>query len=166
MKKFWQFPLLKAKKTEKEKFPGGYYTTTVEAYIPVSGRGIQAATSHCLGQNFAKMFNIIFEAENQTKQLVWQNSWGFTTRSIGIMTMVHSDNKGLVLPPRVAPYQYVIVPIVVKDETENNTIQQKMKELHSQLQKAGIRGFLDNRAIYTPGYKYNHWELKRSSHST
>jgi len=92
--------------------------------------------------------------------LVWQNSWGFTTRSIGIMTMVHSDNKGLVLPPRVAPYQYIIVPIVVKDETENNTIQQKMKDLHQSLQKAGIRGFLDNRSNYTPGYKYNHWELK------
>lgn len=95
-------------------FHTGHYTTTVESFIPATGRGIQGATSHCLGQNFAKMFKIEFEDDKGAKQLAWQNSWGLTTRTIGVMVMVHSDNKGLVLPPRVAPLQVVIVPIIFK----------------------------------------------------
>lgn len=89
-------PVIKGRKSESEKFPGGLYTTTVEAFIPESGRGIQGATSHCLGQNFAKMFKIEVEGEQGEKSLVWQNSWGLTTRSIGVMTMIHGDDKGLV----------------------------------------------------------------------
>ena len=96
-------PVIRGNKTEAEKFAGALYTTTVEAFIPGSGRGIQAATSHCLGQNFGKMFGIDFEDEAGKKQTVWQNSWGMTTRCIGIMIMLHSDSKGLVLPPRWAP---------------------------------------------------------------
>jgi prolyl-tRNA synthetase len=76
-----------------------------QAFVAATGRGIQGGTSHCLGQNFAKMFEIEFEAEDKTKQMVWQNSWGLTTRTIGVMIMVHGDDKGLVLPPRVAPCQ-------------------------------------------------------------
>lgn len=78
---------------------------TPQAFIPETGRGIQGATSHCLGQNFSRMFNIEFETEEKTKQHAWQNSWGLTTRTLGVMVMTHSDDKGLVLPPRVAPKQ-------------------------------------------------------------
>jgi len=95
-------PVIKGTKTEAEKFAGAAYTTTVEAFIPGSGRGIQAATSHNLGQNFANMFGIHFEDSQGAKRTVWQNSWGMTTRSIGIMIMLHADDKGLVLPPQVA----------------------------------------------------------------
>lgn len=99
-------PVVKGKKTEKEKFAGGDFTTTVEAYIGASGRAIQGATSHHLGQNFSKMFEIVFEDPvTAEKRYVHQNSWGITTRTIGVLTMVHGDNKGLVLPPPVASIQ-------------------------------------------------------------
>jgi len=107
-------PVVKGKKTEEEKFAGALYTTTVEAFIDSSGRAIQGGTSHCLGQNFSKAFGIEFEGKNKEKQLVWQNSWGLSTRTIGVLVMVHGDDKGLVLPPRVAPVQVVIVPIKTK----------------------------------------------------
>mmetsp|Transcript_29350 Transcript_29350/g.48675 ORF Transcript_29350/g.48675 Transcript_29350/m.48675 type:complete len:486 (+) Transcript_29350:44-1501(+) len=90
-------PVIKGKKTEKEKFAGGDYTTTVEAFIPATGRAIQGATSHSLGQNFGKMFKIEFEDKDSKKAIPWQNSWGFTTRSIGVMVMLHSDDKGALL---------------------------------------------------------------------
>ena len=104
-------PVIPGVKSEKEKFAGGLYTTTVEAFVPATGRGIQGATSHCLGQNFAKMFQIEYENKNGGRSMVWQNSWGCTTRTIGVAIMVHGDNKGLVLPPRVAPLQVVVVTI-------------------------------------------------------
>ena len=107
-------PVVKGRKTEKEKFAGGHMTTTVEAYIHGSGRAIQGATSHNLGQNFGKMFDITFQDEKGTSQVAWQTSWGLTTRTIGVMVMVHGDDAGLVLPPRVAPLQVVIVPIISK----------------------------------------------------
>ena len=91
--------------------------TTVEAYIPGSGRAIQGATSHNLGQNFGKMFDIKFQDEKGQSQIAWQTSWGLTTRTIGVMVMVHGDDKGLVMPPRVAPLQVVIVPILSKKLT-------------------------------------------------
>jgi bifunctional glutamyl/prolyl-tRNA synthetase len=107
-------PVIKGKKTEKEKFAGADWTTTIEAFISASGRGIQAATSHHLGQNFSKMFGIEFEAPaSSQKQFVYQNSWGLTTRTIGILTMVHADNIGLVLPPRVACYQVKLVLFIL-----------------------------------------------------
>uniref|UniRef100_A0A158Q904 glutamate--tRNA ligase n=1 Tax=Elaeophora elaphi TaxID=1147741 RepID=A0A158Q904_9BILA len=103
-------PVTKGRKSEKEKFAGGDFTTTVEAYVPINGRGIQGATSHHLGQNFSKMFDISFEdPETGKKTFAWQNSWGMTTRTIGAMIMIHSDNDGLVLPPRVAPVQVSIL---------------------------------------------------------
>ena len=151
-------PVTKGKKTEVEKFAGGYYTTTVEAYIPATARGIQGATSHCLGQNFGKMFNIEFEDEKGNKQIPWQNSWGCTTRSIGVMVMVHGDNMGLVLPPRVAPVQVVIVPVVYKDSADK--LNAAAAELEAQLKAAGVRVTMDARTNYTAGWKYNHWEQK------
>ncbi|KAL6609428.1 hypothetical protein ACP70R_039397 [Stipagrostis hirtigluma subsp. patula] len=102
---FLAVPVFKGRKSEMEKFAGGIYTTTVEAFIPNTGCGIQGATSHFLGQNFAKIFDITFENEKGSREMVWQNSWAYTTRSIGVMIMTHGDDKGLVLPPRVASVQ-------------------------------------------------------------
>jgi prolyl-tRNA synthetase len=152
-------PVIKGTKSENEKFPGGHYTTTIEAFVPSTGRAIQAATSHCLGQNFAKMFDIQFEDDKGEKQYAWQNSWGLTTRSIGITVMVHGDNKGLVLPPRVAPVQVVVIPILYKDK-DNAVIVTKGKEISKLLSAQGFRTHLDDREGYNPGWKYNHWELK------
>jgi len=155
-------PVIKGKKSENEKFAGGLYTTTVEAFIPTTGRGIQGATSHCLGQNFSKMFDIQFENDKEEKQYAWQNSWGLTTRSIGVMIMVHSDDKGLVLPPKVAPTQVVIVPILLSSQQESEKKEQiaKAESIMQNLKSMGFRVHLDDRLGYSPGWKYNHWELK------
>ena len=152
-------PVIKGMKTEEEKFPGGEHTTTCEAYISGSGRAIQGATSHNLGQNFGKMFNIVYEDEKKEKKMPWQTSWGLTTRSIGVSIMVHGDDKGLVLPPRVAPKQAVIIPIVGKD-TNQGDLSDYTNSLYKKLKVKGIRVELDDRANYTPGWKYNHWEQK------
>ncbi|KAI5818769.1 hypothetical protein BZA77DRAFT_364048 [Pyronema omphalodes] len=164
-------PTIPGKKTEKEKFAGGLYTTTCEGYIPATGRGIQGATSHCLGQNFSKMFNITVEdpswkdgmPEDQKKLHVWQNSWGLSTRVIGVMVMVHGDNKGLVLPPNAAQYQVVIVPCGITAKTtdeQRKTLLDAVLDLEKELKDAGIRAFADVRDTYSPGYKFNDWELK------
>eukprot|EP01120_Amphizonella_sp_Union-15-10_P006502 TRINITY_DN2103_c0_g1_i1.p1 TRINITY_DN2103_c0_g1~~TRINITY_DN2103_c0_g1_i1.p1 ORF type:complete len:505 (-),score=85.79 TRINITY_DN2103_c0_g1_i1:163-1677(-) len=151
-------PVVKGKKSEKEKFAGGFYTTTCEAFVPSNGRAIQAATSHCLGQNFSKMFNIEFEDVTGGKSYAWQNSWGLSTRSIGVLVMVHGDNKGLRLPPRAAPIQAVIVPIYQKDNQA--VLVDKANEILKILVKHGIRTHFDDRVNYKPGWKYNHWETK------
>ncbi|KAG6885564.1 hypothetical protein C0993_012807 [Termitomyces sp. T159_Od127] len=161
-------PVIPGIKSEKEKFAGGLYTTTLEGFIPTSGRGIQAATSHCLGQNFSRpeMFNIFVEDPNDPaggKTYVWQNSWGLSTRTIGVMVMVHGDNQGLVLPPRVASIQVVIVPcgITAKSSDEQRAkINDACEELAKTLKKSGIRAKADLRDGYTPGYKFNDWEQK------
>lgn len=158
-------PVVKGRKTEKEKFAGGDYTTTVEAYISASGRAIQGATSHHLGQNFSRMFEIVFEDPKRPgeKQLAYQNSWGITTRTIGVLTMVHGDNMGLVLPPRVACLQVVIIPCGITatlPETEKELLLAQCSKYLSRLQKADIRVKADLRDNYSPGWKFNHWELK------
>lgn len=156
-------PVVAGKKTEKEKFAGGLYTTTVEAFVPAVGRGIQGATSHCLGQNFSKMFDICVESGDGQHEYVWQNSWGFSTRSIGTCVMVHSDNQGLVLPPRVAGYQVVIVPVGITAKTgaeEKERIMAAVKAIQQDLQGQGIRVHADLRDNYTPGWKFNDWEVK------
>uniref|UniRef100_A0A8C1L7Q5 Bifunctional glutamate/proline--tRNA ligase n=1 Tax=Cyprinus carpio TaxID=7962 RepID=A0A8C1L7Q5_CYPCA len=158
-------PVVKGKKTEKEKFAGGDYTTTVEAYISASGRAIQGATSHHLGQNFSKMFEIVFEDPKKPgeKQLAYQNSWGITTRTIGVLTMVHGDNMGLVLPPRVACLQVIIIPCGITatlPEAEKELLFAQCSKYLSRLQKADIRVKTDLRDNYSPGWKFNHWELK------
>jgi len=152
-------PTIPGYKTEKEKFAGGHSTTTVEAYIPVSGRAIQGATSHHLGQNFGKMFDINYQDEKGESQTVWQTSWGLTTRTIGVMIMVHGDDTGLVLPPRVAPLQAVIVPIVSKKCPLEN-LSSYCEGILKSLQDKDIRCKLDDRLIYNPGWKYAHWEQK------
>ena len=128
-------PVVPGYKTEEEKFAGGHQTTTVEAYIAGSGRAIQGATSHNLGQNFGKMFDITFQDTAGKSQTVWQTSWGLTTRTIGVMVMVHGDDQGLVLPPRIAPLQVVIVPIFTKKFTSEEAqpyCESILKDLHDQ----------------------------------
>jgi prolyl-tRNA synthetase len=156
-------PMIKGMKSEKEKFAGALYTTTIEGFIPSVGRGIQGATSHCLGQNFSKMFKIAVEGKDGEPEYVWQNSWGFTTRSIGVMVMTHADNNGLVLPPRVASIQIVIVPVGITAKTtaeEEEQIRAKCENLVSTLEASGIRAKADLRDNVTPGWKFNQWELK------
>jgi len=153
-------PMIKGTKTKNETFPGADYSMTVEGYIPGSGRGIQGATSHCLGQNFAKMFGITFLDEKQKTKMVIQNSWGFTTRSVGVMIMNHSDNKGLVLPPKVAQIQVVIIPIYHTKKIKAEILDAKCIEIESVLKENGLRVYFDNRSGKKPGYKFNEWELK------
>lgn len=150
-------PVIKGQKSELERFAGGYYTTTIETIIPNNGRGIQCATSHCLGQNFSHMFKIWFEDETGKKQYVWQNSWGLTTRTLGVMVMWHGDDKGLVLPPRVASTQVIIIPIPVKNEIDK--VNAKCKEIAEELKGYGVRVEIDERDNYHAGWKFNHWEL-------
>ncbi|CDK25481.1 unnamed protein product [Kuraishia capsulata CBS 1993] len=159
-------PVVKGKKTEKEKFAGGLYTTTCEGYIPTTGRGIQGATSHCLGQNFSKMFNITVESPegpDKPKINVWQNSWGLSTRVIGVMVMIHSDNKGLVIPPRVSQNQVVIIPVGITAKTtkeEEDSIYAACKKLEARLRASDVRVIADYRNNYSPGWKFSDWELK------
>jgi len=162
-------PVIPGVKSEKEKFAGGLYTTTVEGFIPTTGRGIQGGTSHCLGQNFSKMFNITVEdpaargQEKKDKLHVWQNSWGLSTRSIGVMVMVHGDDKGLVLPPRVAQLQVVVIPTGITAKTSDEMREKLYDEadrIAKELVKVGVKAKADLREGYTPGFKYNDWELK------
>ncbi|KAF7100569.1 hypothetical protein CFC21_102064 [Triticum aestivum] len=167
---FLAVPVSKGRKSEMEKFAGGLYTTSVEAFIPNTGRGIQAATSNCLGQNFAKMFEIFFEGENDPTQkkknkkdkrsLVWQNSWAYTTRSIGVMVMTHGDDKGLVLPPRVAPIQVIVIPDPLLEDADTAAIKGVCETIVYTLNQAGIRADLDARENHAPEWKYSHWEMK------
>ncbi|KAK7823141.1 proline--trna ligase [Quercus suber] len=152
-------PVIKGKKSELEKFAGGLYTTSVEAFVPNTGRGIQGATSHCLGQNFAKMFEINFENEKGEKGMAWQNSWAYSTRTIGVMVMVHGDDKGLVLPPKVASVQVIVIPVPYKD-ADTQGIYDACSATVASLTEAGIRAKADFRDNYSPGWKYSHWELK------
>ncbi len=156
LKELLAVPALLGIKSTKEKFAGALYTTSGEVILP-NGKAIQAFTSHSLGQNFAKAFEITFLDKDKNKQYVWQNSWGFTTRTIGIMTMIHSDNKGLVIPPRVAPIQVVIVPIMTKENKEK--VLEEARKLYTGI-KDKYRVRLDDREGYTSGWKFNEWELK------
>jgi prolyl-tRNA synthetase len=151
-------PVLTGKKTENQKFAGALYTTTLEALMP-DGKALQMGTSHHLGQHFSKVFDIKFLDKNEKEQYVWQTSWGFSTRMIGAMVMLHGDDKGLVLPPKIAPVQVVIVPIPYK-EANAESIQTKAKELCRKLQKHDVSVIVDDRAEYTPGWKFNDWEMR------
>ncbi|PWN88352.1 putative proline-tRNA ligase [Acaromyces ingoldii] len=165
-------PVVPGVKSEKEKFAGGFYTTTVEGFVPTTGRGIQGGTSHCLGQNFSKMFNITVDDPKATdetrgtpegKLFVWQNSWGLSTRTIGVMVMVHGDDKGLVMPPRVSQIQTVIVPCGISAKMtpkEKDTILDACEETARSLREAGIRAKADLRENYSTGFKFNDWELR------
>lgn len=149
-------PVISGLKSEREKFAGALRTYTIEALM-FDGRALQAGTSHNLGQHFAKVFDITFLDKDDERKYVWQTSWGVSTRLLGGLIMVHGDNRGLRLPPRVAPVQVVLVPIMPKGKKEE--VKEEIGKLHDEL-KGNFRVKLDDREEYTPGWKFNQWEMK------
>ncbi|GER38544.1 proline-tRNA ligase [Striga asiatica] len=157
---FLSVPVIKGTKSEHEKFAGGLYTTTVEAFVPNTGCGVQGATSNCLGQNFAKMFEINFENEKGENTMVWQNSWAYTTRTLGLMVMIHGDNKGLVLPPKVASLQAIVIPDLSDNDANVRMIFDACTKTVKQLLADGIRAEADFRDNYSHACKNSYWEMK------
>jgi prolyl-tRNA synthetase len=151
-------PVLAGLKSEREKFVGAVYTTTVEAVMP-DGLALQMGTSHNLGQNFSKPFEIRFIGRDKQYHFAWQTSWGVSWRLIGAIVMTHGDDKGLILPPRVTPIQIVIIPINYKAE-DTEPVTTKVRETAGLLKQAGITVHIDDRDQYTPGWKFHNWELK------
>ena len=151
-------PVTTGKKSEKEKFVGAVYTTTMESIMP-DGKALQMGTSHFLGQNFSKPFEVKFADKDNVEHFAWQTSWGVSWRLIGAMIMAHGDDQGLVLPPKVAPTQVVIVPIYRNDEGKDKVLP-KVKEIQDSLEAQDIRVQVDNREGLSPGYKFNDWEMK------
>jgi len=151
-------PILVGKKTEREKFKGAVYTTTMEAMMP-DGKALQMGTSHHLGQKFSIPFEIKYLGKDEKEHYGWTTSWGLSWRLIGAAILSHGDDRGLILPPRIAPTQVVIIPIFYK-ETDQKDISDEVKHLSSQLEQIGIRTLIDDRAQYTPGWKYHEWEMK------
>jgi prolyl-tRNA synthetase len=150
-------PVIDGQKSESEKFAGASRTYSIEGLMR-DGRALQAGTSHNLGQNFARAFGIQFQGRDKTLQYVWTTSWGVSTRLIGGVIMTHGDDNGLVLPPRIAPYQVVIVPIAKGNWQE--TVLPRAREIADVLRARGVRVFLDDRDTYTPGWKFAEWELR------
>ncbi|MEN2984065.1 MAG: proline--tRNA ligase [Dictyoglomaceae bacterium] len=150
-------PVIAGVKTENEKFAGALRTYSVEVLLS-DGRALQAGTSHNLGQHFAKAFNITFQDIDGERKYVWQTSWGVSTRVIGALIMTHGDDFGLVLPPRVAPYQIVIIPIW-KEEKDKEKVYEYVDDIALVL-KEHFRVFVDKDEEHTPGWKFNEWELK------
>ncbi len=151
-------PVLRGYKSESEKFAGAVNTYTIEALMQ-DGKALQAGTSHFLGQNFAKAFDVKFTGKDGQLDYVWGTSWGVTTRMIGALVMAHSDDDGLVLPPRLAPIQIVLVPIY-KTEEQANAIAAKAMEIKKNLVSQGYRVHFDNRDTHKPGWKFAEYELK------
>ena len=151
-------PVTTGKKSEKEKFVGAVYTTTMESIMP-DGKALQMGTSHFLGQNFSKPFDVKFADKDNVEHFAWQSSWGISWRLIGAMIMTHGDDKGLVLPPKVAPIQVVIIPIYRNDDGKDKVLP-KVEEIQEYLESKQIRVHIDDRRELSPGYKFNDWELK------
>ncbi|MBI2105490.1 proline--tRNA ligase [Candidatus Woesearchaeota archaeon] len=154
-KELLALPVITGKKSEKEKFAGAHYTLSIESIMP-DGKALQMGTSHNLGQGFARSFKINFLGKDGKEHMPWQNSWGVTTRLIGALAMMHGDDKGLILPPKVAIHKIVLVPILFKDSQEK--VLKKAKELEKKLKKYDC--LLDDRGGYSAGWKFNEWEVK------
>jgi prolyl-tRNA synthetase len=153
-------PVIKGYKSDSERFAGADDTFTIEALMQ-DGKALQAGTSHFLGQNFAKAFDVEFQTAEGKKEHVWATSWGVSTRLIGGLIMTHSDDEGLVLPPKLAPYQVVIIPFLNKKKAEQNEILlDKAYEIKSELAKFGIRVQIDTDVTKRPGFKFAEYELK------
>ncbi|MGB4868662.1 MAG: proline--tRNA ligase [Candidatus Promineifilaceae bacterium] len=151
-------PVIRGVKSDAERFAGANETLTIEAMMG-DGKALQSGTSHNLGQNFAKAFDIQYLDPNNQLQHCWTTSWGLSTRFIGAIIMTHGDDQGLILPPRLAPYQTVIVPIYKKD-AEKTAVLAATARIKAELEDAGIRVHVDDRENLTPGYKFNDWELR------
>ena len=155
---FMGIPVIQGTKTESERFAGAVETYCIEALMQ-DGKALQAGTAHFLGQNFAKAFDVKFANKEGKLEHVWATSWGVSTRLMGALIMTHSDDKGLVLPPNLAPFQVVIVPIF-KGEEQRKLVVDHATKIFDSLQAVGIRVKLDDRDTHTPGYKFNDYELK------
>jgi prolyl-tRNA synthetase len=152
-------PVVKGIKTANERFAGAIETFCIEGLMQ-DGKALQMGTSHFLGQNFAKAFDVKYATKDNKQEYVWATSWGVSTRLMGALIMSHSDDEGLILPPNLAPIQVVIVPIISKKEEEKELVLNKAKEIQSALRKRGISVKLDDRDNTTPGYKFAEYELK------
>lgn len=150
-------PAMIGRKSEKEKFAGAEYTISLEFVMP-NGRGIQGPDFHHDGQNFAKAFDITFMDEKGKKDYVWQNTWAISTRMLGVLFAVHGDDKGLVLPPRLASKQVVIVPIIFEDSKK--AVMKEVETMVAGLRKIGVSCHIDDREGYSAGWKFNEWEMK------
>lgn len=155
---FMAMPVIKGVKSEGERFPGALDTYCIEAMMQ-DGKALQAGTSHFLGQNFAKAFNVQFAGKDGKLEYVWGTSWGVSTRLMGALIMAHSDDDGLVLPPKLAPIHVVIVPIF-RSEEELSKISAKVNEITTGLRALGVTVKFDNRDTHKPGFKFAEWELK------
>ena len=155
---FMAIPVIKGVKSESERFAGALETYCIEALMQ-DGKALQAGTSHFLGQNFAKAFDVKFQSKEGALEHVWATSWGVSTRLMGALVMTHSDDHGLVLPPNLAPWQVVIVPIHRSDE-QLEQINEKVEDIIKSLRAKGVSVKYDNRTSHKPGWKFNEYELK------
>ncbi len=155
---FMAMPVIKGTKTESERFAGALETYAIEALMQ-DGKALQAGTSHFLGQNFAKAFDVKFTSKEGKQEYVWATSWGVSTRLMGALVMTHSDDKGLVLPPKLAPIQVVIVPIY-RNQEQFEAVSEKAKQITTDLRAKGISVKFDDRDTYKPGWKFAEYELK------
>ncbi|HJM16635.1 MAG TPA: His/Gly/Thr/Pro-type tRNA ligase C-terminal domain-containing protein, partial [Flavobacteriales bacterium] len=155
---FMAMPVVIGTKTESERFAGALETYCIEALMQ-DGKALQAGTSHFLGQNFAKAFDVKFATKEGKQEYVWATSWGVSTRLMGALIMTHSDDSGLVLPPKLAPYQVVIVPIYKGDE-QLNAVSETALEVKKELESLGVSVKFDNRDTHKPGWKFAEYELK------
>ena len=151
-------PVIAGRKSESDKFAGGETSYTIEAMMG-DYRALQAGTSHFLGQNFAQAFDIQYLDENNELQYAWTTSWGVSTRMVGAVVMAHGDDQGLILPPRLAPYQVVIVPIWKSDE-ERSAVLEVVERVKAILSNQDVRVHVDDREAYSPGWKFNDWEMR------
>jgi prolyl-tRNA synthetase len=158
VERFMAIPVIQGLKSPAERFAGAVETFCIEALMQ-DGKALQAGTSHFLGQNFAKAFDVKFATQSGSLDYVWATSWGVSTRLMGALIMTHSDDNGLVLPPQLAPDQVVIVPIY-RSEEERQAVADKAEALKKQLEAHQIRVKFDNRDNFKPGFKFNEYELK------
>jgi len=155
---YMAIPVIKGVKTENERFAGAVETYCIEGMMQ-DGKALQMGTSHFLGQNFAKAFDVTFQNKEGKIESVWATSWGVSTRLMGALIMVHSDDEGLVIPPKLAPIHVVLVPIYRKDE-ERDAVISKMDEIAASLKAVGLKVKVDDRDTHKPGYKFAEWEQK------
>jgi prolyl-tRNA synthetase len=151
-------PVVRGEKTAAERFAGADATYSIEALMP-DGKALQSGTSHFLGQNFARAFDITFLDQDGQRNLVWTTSWGMSTRILGGMLMAHGDDSGLILPPRVAPIQVIVVPIPTRTDDEASRVSEAVSRLLTELTSTGVRAEADW-SDKRPGWKFNEWELK------
>ena len=151
-------PVIEGRKSDKEKFAGALHTYSIEAMMG-DGKALQAGTSHNLGQNFSKAFDVMFQTETGTREHVYATSWGLSTRMIGALIMAHGDDNGIVIPPKLATIQVAVIPIFRKPE-ERQLVMQAVDKFTAQFKAAGIGFKIDDRDQHSPGWKFNEWEKR------